>query len=91
MSTAKEFQEKSLQFTGQTTPRHSSFMAALINDIKVFVARSPALGDKDFCVIFHGQNQVAAAKAFNLKAKGILRAETSEMMGESFKSTTVTF
>jgi hypothetical protein len=61
------------------------------NDIKVFVARSPAFGDKDCCVIFHGQNQVAAAKAFNLKAKGILRTEAKEMLGEEMKSTTVTF
>ena len=34
MSTAKEFQEKSLQFTGQKTHRHSSFMAGLIDAAK---------------------------------------------------------
>ena len=61
------------------------------NDIRVFVARSPAFGDKDCCVIFHGQNQENAAKAFNLKAKGVLKTEEKEMLGEAFKSTTVTF
>jgi hypothetical protein len=40
------------------------------NDIHIMVARSPAYGDSDCCIIVNGKNHAAAACGFMQVAKG---------------------